>query len=67
MLDPKALRKNGFGAFIAREQERHFARDAEAVRSAQADGDSRSGRAPGAGVEPPDAPAPGDAADGRSV
>ncbi len=63
MLDPKEQKKNGFGAFIAREEERHFARLSEAARLAQADGDLRPPSAP-PGPERPDAPAA--PADGRS-
>jgi hypothetical protein len=63
MLDPREQRKNGFGAFIAREQERHFVRQDEAARLAQADGDLRSPYAPATGVEQAVAPA---ATDGRS-
>jgi hypothetical protein len=64
MLDPRAQKKNGFGAFIAREQERHFARETEAARLTQADGDLRSPYAPAAGPEQADAPVV--ATDGRS-
>lgn len=39
MLDPREQRKGGFGAFVDREEERHFLRIAEEARAAQADGD----------------------------
>jgi hypothetical protein len=57
MLDPREQKKNGFGAQIAREEERHFAWVTEVARRARAAGDAGAPHAPAA-TERTDAPTP---------
>ncbi|MDF1504868.1 hypothetical protein [Roseisolibacter sp. H3M3-2] len=59
MLDPREQKKNGFGARVAREEERHFARLADDARRARADGDDRPTPGPDARPAPLAAPTTG--------